>query len=107
MFFRVVLLSKRHNRSVPQQGNPDKPFRLVQGFSLLKNRTLASEDQLESLLQLGIEVASLSSDIANPKPIHQAEHRTVERGQQARDSSRTSLTGIFISRDRNVRYGLE
>jgi hypothetical protein len=43
-----------------------------QGFPLLKNRTRASENKLNSLLEPGIEEASLSGHIANAQAIHQA-----------------------------------
>ncbi len=43
-----------------------------QGFPILNNGTVTSEDQLDGLLKLGIEVASLSGHIANAQAIHQA-----------------------------------
>jgi hypothetical protein len=47
-------------------------IQLQQGFPILKDRTAASQQQLDGLLKMSIEVASLSSDIAYTKAIHQA-----------------------------------
>jgi len=45
---------------------------LKPGFPLLKNRTLTSEEQLKSLLNLCIEIAGLPGNVANAQTIHQA-----------------------------------
>jgi hypothetical protein len=68
---------------------------LNQGFPILKNRTTTREDQLNSLFQMGIEVPSLPGYIANTQTIHQAENRTVEPGQQARNGSGACLARIL------------
>jgi len=44
----------------------------LQGFPMLKDRTVTSKQQLDGLLKMSIEVASLPSHIANAQPIHQA-----------------------------------
>jgi fatty-acyl-CoA synthase len=43
----------------------------TQGFPILKDRTATREQQLDSLLQMRIEVASLTRDIVNLQPIHE------------------------------------
>jgi hypothetical protein len=43
---------------------------LAQGFPILKDRTATSKQQWDGLLKMSIEVVSLSSHIANTKPIH-------------------------------------
>jgi hypothetical protein len=43
-----------------------------QGFPILKDRAMPSEESLDGLIDASIEKASLPSTILNPEAIHQA-----------------------------------
>lgn len=67
----------------------------TQGFPILINGTLTSQDEGKRLFRMGIKKTHLASDVANSEPIHQTEHRTIELSEQTGNRSPTCLTPIF------------
>lgn len=65
--------------------------RAGQGFPILKNGTRASEHKSESLLDMSIKGAHLSSDIANASPVHSTQHGTIELSQEARHRGKSRV----------------
>jgi len=66
-----------------------------QGFPILINGTGASKHKSESLLDMSIKVAYLSSDIANASPVHQTQHGAIELSQEAGNCAGACLAGIL------------
>ena len=62
---------------------------------MLNYETLPREKQLDSLLNMGIEVESLLCHIVDSQTIHQAEERAVESCQYVRHGSGTGLVSIL------------
>ncbi len=52
----------------------------MQGFPILIHRASPGEKSLKSLVEMRIEKASLTRDIANPQPIQQAQDGAIETG---------------------------
>ncbi len=65
---------------------------------MLKNGTATSEQKSERLLDMSIKVAHLPSDIAHTNAIHEAQDRTIQPSEQARNRSSTRLASIFSQR---------
>ena len=66
-----------------------------QGFPILINRTMSSENEIESLVVLSVKIAHLSRNIANPNAIHETEDRAVASRQET-GRMRSRMTHIMI-----------
>jgi hypothetical protein len=62
---------------------------------MLKNRTATGEHESECLLDMGIKIAHLSSDVANARSIDQAMHGAIELSEQTLNQPGARLAAIF------------
>ena len=62
---------------------------------MLINRTRPREDQSQSLVDMGVKIAHLTSYIPNAHSIQQAQDGAIELSEQAGNSASASLAGIF------------
>ncbi|WP_201381625.1 hypothetical protein [Ktedonobacter sp. SOSP1-52] len=66
-----------------------------QGFPILKNGRLIGENEIKSLIEMGIKEAHLTSDIANAKTIHEAQDIAIELSKQVGNGASTSLAVVL------------
>ncbi len=56
---------------------------------------MTSEHQSQSLFNMGVKIAHLARDIANPHPIQQTQDGAIELSEQAGNRPGAGLAGIF------------